>query len=53
MADNADKSAPLGDEQLTTLVQAVGAASASRVPLEVTLAALAEERDDPRLAKVA
>jgi len=53
MDNNADRSAELGDEQLTTLVQAVGAASTSRVPLEVTLAALAEERDDPRLARVA
>ena len=53
MENEASKSARLGDEQLSTLVQAVGAASASRVPLEVTLAALAEEREDPRLAKVA
>ncbi len=46
-------SAMLGDEQLAVLVRAVGAASASRVPLEVALAALAEEGYDPRLAKVA
>ena len=50
---NADKPAGLGDEQLSTLVQAVGAASAARVPLEVTLAALAEDHSDPRLATVA
>lgn len=50
---NADKSAGLGEEQISTLVQSVGAASAARVPLEVTLAALAEEQDDPQLAKVA
>jgi type II secretory pathway component PulF len=53
MDNETGKSAALGDEQLHTLVQAVGTASASRVPLEVTLAALAEEREDPRLAKVA
>jgi type II secretory pathway component PulF len=53
MEHETDNSAKLGDEQLDSLVQAVGAASASRVPLEVTLAALAEERDDPRLARVA
>jgi type II secretory pathway component PulF len=44
---------PLGDEQSTSFVQAVGAAAANRVPLEVTLAALADERADPHLADVA
>ena len=53
MENEAGKPVRLGDEQLDTLVEAVGAASASRAPLEVTLAALAEEREDPRLAKVA
>lgn len=53
METDADKPAGLGEEQLSSLVQSVGAASAARVPLEVTLAALAEEQDDPRLAQVA
>jgi len=48
-----DNSGQLRDEQIATLTQAVGAGAAGRVPLEVTLAALAEDRDDPRLAKVA
>jgi type II secretory pathway component PulF len=43
----------LGEEQLATIVHAVGAASASRVPLEVALAALAGEEDDRRVAKIA
>ena len=47
------KSAELGDEQVGTLVHAVGTASANRIPLEIALAALAEEKDDPRLAQVA
>jgi type II secretory pathway component PulF len=46
-------SATLGDDQSALFVHAVGAAAASRVPLEVTLSALAEERDDPHLAEVA
>src|SRR5687767_10368523 len=49
----ADNEQPLYDEQFSTLAQAVGAAAGSRVPLEVTLGALAEEREDPRLAKIA
>jgi type II secretory pathway component PulF len=48
-----DSEGTLRDEQLTTLVEAVGSAAAGRVPLEVTLAALADEREDPRLAAVA
>jgi type II secretory pathway component PulF len=40
-------------EELTPLVEAVGAAAASQIPIEVTLAALAEETNDPRLAEVA
>ena len=51
MEADVDESIELAEDQLSTLVQAVGAASASRVPLEVTLAALAEEQDDPRLAR--
>jgi type IV pilus assembly protein PilC len=43
----------LRDEELTTLVQAMGAAAGSRIPLEVTLAALGEEQEDRRLATVA
>jgi type II secretory pathway component PulF len=43
----------LHGEQVSTLLEAVGAAATGRVPLEVTLAALAEEREDPRLATVA
>ena len=54
MADSdSNKPAKLDDEQLSTLVHSIGAASSARVPLEVTLAALAEERDDPQLARVA
>ena len=40
---------PAGDEPLL-LVDVVGGAAASRVPLEISLAALAEEGGDPRLA---
>src|SRR6476660_1353165 len=43
---------PSGDEQ-SMLVQAVGGAAASRIPLEVSLAALAEEQGDPRPAAAA
>ena len=49
----ADESGTLGQDEVTAFVHAVGAAAASRVPLEVTLAVLAEEKDDPRLADVA
>ncbi len=49
----ADEEGTLGEQQVATLVQAVGTAAAGRVPLDVTLAALAEEKDDPRLAAVA
>ena len=48
-----DDGPALGEEQLATLVHAVGSASASRVPLEVALAALAEEQDDRRVARIA
>jgi type IV pilus assembly protein PilC len=43
---------PSGDEQ-SILVQAVGGAAANRIPLEISLAALAEEKGDPRLAAAA
>lgn len=49
----ADEQDTLAEPQVATIVQAVGAAAASRAPLDVTLAALAEEKDDPRLAAVA
>jgi type II secretory pathway component PulF len=48
-----DESGTLRDDDVTTLVHAVGAAAATRLPLEVTLAVLADETDDPRLASVA
>jgi type IV pilus assembly protein PilC len=48
-----DDGGTLRDDQLTSLVEAMGAAAISRVPLEVTLAALAEEQGDRRLADVA
>jgi type IV pilus assembly protein PilC len=48
-----DDDGTLREEEVTTLVHAVGAAATSRVPLEVTLAVLAEEKDDPRLADIA
>jgi len=48
-----DEAGTLGDEEITTLVHAVGSAAASRAPLELTLAVLAEDNDDPRLAGVA
>src|SRR6478735_2053450 len=43
---------PTDDEQ-SMFVQAVGGAAASRVPLEISLAALAEEKGDSRLAAAA
>src|SRR5687767_12144832 len=48
-----DNGGTLREESVTTLVHTVGAAAESRLPLEVTLAVLAEEKDDPRLADVA
>ncbi|MCI0332208.1 MAG: type II secretion system F family protein [Planctomycetes bacterium] len=48
-----DEAGTLHDEELITLAHAVGTAAASRVPLELTLAVLAEEKNDPRLADVA
>ena len=43
---------PSGDEN-RLLLQAVGSAATSRIPLEISLAALAEEKGDPRLAAAA
>jgi general secretion pathway protein F len=48
-----DDDRPLSDAELTALTQAVGAAADSQLPIDVTLAILAEEADDPRLARVA
>src|SRR6476659_4850085 len=42
-----------GGEEDGVILQTVGAAAASRIPLEISLAALAEERGDPRLAAAA
>ena len=50
---DADKPTNLDDEQLSTLAHSIGAAARTATPLEVTLAALAEERENPRLAAVA
>ena len=43
----------LGDDQTATLVQAVGGASRARVPLEVTLAALGDAKEDRQLSDIA
>lgn len=48
-----DSDRKLRNEETTTLMHAVGAAAGGRIPLEVTLAALGEERQDRRLATVA
>lgn len=48
-----DDTGTLTDAQVTTLVDAIGTAASNRVPLELTLAVLAEDDDDPRLADVA
>src|SRR5262245_43101146 len=48
-----DEAGTLHDEQLTTLVEAVGGAAANRLPVEITLAALAEETNNRRLAEAA
>ena len=53
LRSEADLEDSLHGEQLEALVQAVGAGAASRIPIEMTLAALAEERSDTRLADVA
>ena len=43
----------LRDDELTTFVAAVGGATTNRLPIEITLAALAEETNDRRMAMVA
>jgi general secretion pathway protein F len=48
-----DRDGTLRDEGLSTLIEAVGGAAASRLPVEITLAALAEESNDRRLADAA
>ena len=48
-----DEAGSLRDEEVVTLVDAIGSAAANKLPLEVTLAALAEEKNDSRLAEVA
>jgi type II secretory pathway component PulF len=48
-----DERGNLRDDEVQTLVQAVGSAAENRLPLEVTLAVLADEEDDPRLADAA
>jgi type II secretory pathway component PulF len=45
--------AQLGEEEVITLVETVGAAAANRLPLDLSLAALAEDTDDARLASTA
>src|SRR4051794_6240924 len=42
-----------GDEEQNLLLQTMGGAAVSRLPLEISLAALAEEKGDPRLAAAA
>jgi type IV pilus assembly protein PilC len=42
-----------GEEEQNLLLQTMGGAAASRLPLEISLAALAEEKGDPRLAAAA
>jgi type II secretory pathway component PulF len=42
-----------GRDEHNVLLQSLGDAAASRIPLEISLAALAEERGDPRLAAAA
>src|SRR5262245_30853903 len=49
----ADHQGRLGDEAVSTLTDSIAAAATNRVPLDVTLAALAEEKGDPHLADVA
>jgi type IV pilus assembly protein PilC len=48
-----DEAGTLGDAEIGTLVHALGTAAANRVPLELTLAVLAEDKENPRLADVA
>jgi type IV pilus assembly protein PilC len=53
MGPNEFQAESTGREEHSVLLQAVGAAATSRIPLEISLAALAEERGDPRLAAAA
>jgi len=53
MAQFESSNGKLRDDEASTLAQTIGGAAASRIPLEVSLAALAEERSDPRLASTA
>jgi type II secretory pathway component PulF len=48
-----DEAGILGNEEIAAFVEAVGGAGASRLPIEITLAALAEETKDRPLANVA
>ncbi|HEX3599198.1 MAG TPA: type II secretion system F family protein [Lacipirellulaceae bacterium] len=43
----------LGDEDISALVEGIGGAAANRLPIEITLAAMAEETKDRKLASVA
>jgi type IV pilus assembly protein PilC len=49
----ADKEGTMSGKQVSILLEAVETAAANQMPLEVTLAALAEEKEDPRLAAIA
>ena len=49
----ADREGTMSGKQVSILLEAVGSAASSQMPLEVTLAALAEEKEDPRLAAIA
>jgi type II secretory pathway component PulF len=48
-----DNQGAMSGQQVSILLEAVGTAAASQMPLEVTLAALADEKEDPRLANIA
>lgn len=52
-ASDDDVDGTLSDIALTTLTESIAAATESQLPIEVTLAMLAEESDDRRLARVA
>jgi type II secretory pathway component PulF len=53
MASNYEEGRPLHEKQLAALLMTVESTATNRLPLEVTLAALAEDADDRRLAAVA
>jgi type II secretory pathway component PulF len=48
-----DESGMLRDDEAAMLIDSIGAAAANRLPVEITLAALAEESNDRRLAAAA